>query len=169
MRRVLTILLIASSVAAYAVITSVGVFPGTIEGYDTTAAGSHTSFPVFGGKGVASRIGTGGALLVGGFSSPMTPPNMMFGRGVNVRIRIKPTMTSFGGYFKQAPAGVKVTKVKFNFYDSANVLIGSSVKPLTTAWTWIGFKTSPKWDHVDVIGNGSLPGYVAFDGTRIRP
>jgi hypothetical protein len=58
--------------------------------------------------------------------------------------------------------------VKFNFYDISNVLIGSAVVPLTTAWTWIGFATSPMWTRVEVIGNGSLPGYVAFDETRIR-
>lgn len=138
------------------------------ENYDTIAAGSHSSINVF-ASSQASRIGSGGALLIGDLGPPMSKPHTMFGRGVNVQFYIKPPMTYFGGYFKVAPAGVNVTKAKFIFYGSNNAVLGSSVVPINGAWKWIGFRTSAPYYKVVVEGNGSLPGYVMFDNSRIKP
>ena len=104
MKALLTLIAIAAAAAVSAQITSLPpppflTSPGLIESYDALPPGSKPSIPVFTGHGTASRIGTGGALLIGGFGSPLTPPNMMFGRGVDVRIRVKPEMTFFGGFF----------------------------------------------------------------------
>jgi len=172
MKKPLVLILIVAATTGLATITAIPPFSTTpilTENYDAVSAGSHTSFPVFAGRGIASRIGTGGALLVGGISGPLSPPNAMFGRGVNVRIQLKLPMTMFGGYFKQADAGIKVTKVKFVFYGTGGSIVGSKVEPLTTAWKWIGFALKPQWSRVDVLGNGTLPGYVMFDNTKIRP
>ncbi|MFI5386651.1 MAG: hypothetical protein ACHQ50_11085 [Fimbriimonadales bacterium] len=168
--RKLTVILFAIA-GVFGPITPVPLFsttPADIEKYDALPAGSKPSIPMFAGTGSASRIGAGGALIIGGFGSPKSPPNMMFGRGVDVRIRIKPPMTFFGGSFKVAPAGVKVTKVTFKFYSATSVLIGTVTNPLTNVWTWIGYRTDPKWARVDVLGNGTLKGYVAFDDTRVK-
>jgi hypothetical protein len=171
MRKTFILAFALAAISASAQIVSVPLFPTSpslIENYDALPVGSFPAISIFGGTGSAKRIGSGGALIVGHFG-PKTPPNMMFGRGVDVSVHIKPAMTFFGGYFKQALSSPKVTKVTFKFFDAANNPIGSVTKPLTPVWTWIGFKTTPKWTRVDVLGNGALHGYVAFDATRVRP
>lgn len=140
-----------------------------IENYDAMAPGSYTSFPVWGGNASFSRLTPVNGIVVGAPLTPLSAPNAVFGRGVDVQIRVNQPMRLFGGFFKLAPFGIAVTQARFRFYDAFNNFIGQGVAPINPGWTWIGWQTIPAWHRVEVIGNGSLAGYVAFDETRCRP
>lgn len=141
------------------------------ETFDTTVSGAYISNPTFSGLGVYSRIGTLNACMVAtaNLVPPLSPPHSMFGRGCDVQWRVGIPMRRFGGWFRSTPTGPLSTTATFRFYDIANNPIGTITVPLTPVWTWRGFLTIPKWARVEVIGNASLPGFVAHDNVRIRP
>lgn len=172
MRKLLCLLALTVASAIQAQVFPSGPFPAVppyIDGFDTLAPGSYLSFPMFGGNGAAARIGGVNALLVGNLGgAALTPPNYMFGRGADVQIKVAQPMKYFGGFFRVAPAGVVVTQIKFAFYDQFNVFIGSVTVPCPAGWAWIGWKTSPLWQRVEIYGNGALPGYVAMDEIRVN-
>ncbi len=172
MKRNLILLFTGATIAANAVVFPFPNFPTTPnwkEKYDSLAPGAYANFPIFSGNGIANRIGIGGALNVGPPLNPFTPPNGMFGRNVDVEIRVNASLRFFGGRFVQAPFGFTVTQATFKFYDVNNIFIGSGVAPITPNWTFIGWITFPKWTRVEIIGNASQPGYVGFDNTKARP
>lgn len=172
MKKLLGMCFAVVATSASAQVFPSGFFPtaaNLIENYDTTAPGSYISFPMFLGLGAAARLMPVNALLVNNFGTWITPPHIMFGRGTDVQIKVGQPMTYFGGWFREAPAGILVTQATFRFYDQFNLPIGSQTAAITPFWQWIGWKTIPQWSRVEIIGNGSLPGYVAFDETRIRP
>lgn len=173
MRKLLVLALIGASAASQAFVAPFPFFPTSpalIERFDTTAAGAYPLFPVFSGLGICQRIGTGGLLNVGPPSPFVTTPNGVFGRGVDIQVRINAQMNLFGGFFKQGLFGiVPPTTATFNFYTASNVLIGGMTVPLTASWQWLGFVVIPKWSRVDIIGNGPLPGYIVMDSIRMFP
>ena len=173
MKKIITLLFVAVTSALQAQVFPSGFFPTTapwVDGFDTLFPGSYVSFPMFSNNGAAARIQPQNALVVGNIGGvALTAPNYMFGRGTDVQIKVAQPMTYFGGFFQLAPAGVLVTQIKFAFYDQFNVFIGSVVVPCPGGWTWIGWKTVPKWQRVEIYGNGTLPGYVAMDEIRVRP
>lgn len=173
MRKYVLFLLMAVASASQAIVIPIPFFPtapALIETFDTTAPGAYMAFPVFGGLGGAARIGTAGLLNVGPPSPFVTAPNGMFGRGVDVNIKINGQMRRFGGFFRSTNFILTPpTIATFKFYDSSNVLIGVGAAPISPAWSWIGFGTIPKWSRVEIFGNGSSPGYVAMDQLRMRP
>jgi hypothetical protein len=93
MKKLFAFIIAVSAIAtANAQVFSVPFFattPSQIESYDAIAPGSYLGMPVFAGFGSAARMGSVNALLVGGFGSPLTAPNMMFGRGTDVQIRLQ--------------------------------------------------------------------------------
>ena len=171
MRKLLALTIFASIAAAsQAIVFPVGPFaPTSVDTFDTYAAGGFLAHPVFAGLGVAQAIGSGGALVIGPPSPFLSGPNGMFGRGVDVNIKINGQRRRFGGGFRNVLAGiVPATTVKFKFYDVTNTLIGTATAPLTAAWTWRGYITVPKWTRVEIYGNAGLPGYVAMDNLRLN-
>lgn len=173
MKKIITLAFLAVAGASQAQVFPSGFFPTAapwIDGFDTLISGSYISFPMFSGNGGAARIGAMNAMVVSNMGGvALTPPNYMFGRGTDVQMKVAQPMTYFGGFFQLAPAGVLVTQIKFAFYDSFNNFIGSVVVPCPGGWTWIGWKTVPQWQRVEIYGNGILPGYVAMDEIRVRP
>ncbi len=158
-------------VGAQATVVGVAPFTGLyLENFDSLAPGSYTTLSVFSGNGVLSRIGTGGAMVVGGGTAlpPFSLPNAMFGRGVDTRWVVNTPVTRFGGLFRMANAGVTVTMASFKFYDASNVLVGAATAPINpTSWQWIGWRSTVPFVRVDVSGNGSLNGYVGQDNIRV--
>ena len=171
MRKLLSLALLATAATAcHAIVFPSAPFPPTsTENFDSYVAGGYISHPVFGGLGVASRIGVQGALQIGPPSPFLSGPNGMFGRGVDVNIAINGQRRRFGGGFHNVAAGIPfATMVKFRFFTASNVLIGTGTAPVTGAWSWIGWVTIPKWSRVEIYGNSPLPGYVAMDNLRMR-
>lgn len=174
MRKLVCMLSLAvASVVANAQVFPSGFFPAFppyIDGFDTLVPGSYTGFPMFAGNGGMARIGALNAMVVSNLGGiALTAPNYNFGRGCDVQMKVSPPMTYFGGFFQRAPAGIAITTIKFAFYDIFNVLIGSVAVPCPASWTWIGWKTSPQWQRVEIYGiGGALPGYVAMDEIRVN-
>lgn len=139
------------------------------EGFDTTAPGPYTSFPVFGVPALISRIGTG-SIIVSPYPGVNTVPNLLYGNQANVRIVSLIPMRRFGGYFNSGFLGAFSSTATFRFFDASGFPIGSATVPLTTTMTWYGFRTIPKWRRVEIYGNiAALPGAVGIDSLRIRP
>ena len=175
MRNLLALALATLSVASQAIVVPTGFFPtapALRSNFDSMAAGPYTSFPVFSGNGIAATFGGGGSLNVGPPAAFLSPPNAMFGAGTDVQIRMNIPMRRFGGYFHDIvlSSGVSATSATFKFYDVSNTLIGSATAPITPTWTWIGYKTAPKWVRVEITGNvGGTLGGVVMDNLRVRP
>lgn len=159
----------AFAFAAQAVVVPVGPFaPTNQENFDLLAPGSYPVFPGMAGFATFNRYGGGGALLVGHTGMvPVTPPNAMFGRGVDVDIHLKAFRTEFGGFFRNPDVGVNVNKAKFIFMNGINP-VGSAIGPITPAFAWLGYRSSVPFNRVIVLGNGSLPGYVGMDNVIVR-
>jgi hypothetical protein len=174
MKKLLLLLSLASiPLVASPIVFPVPPFPTPSilqETFDTTATGAYLSNPTFGGIGVYGRIGPINACMVAtaNLVPPLSPPHSMFGRGCDVQWKVNVPMRRFGGWFRSTPSGPLSTTATFNFFDAANNPIGTITVPLTPVWTWRGFLTIPKWSRVEVIGNASLPGYVAHDNVRVR-
>ena len=172
MRKLLVLALFASVAAAsQAIIFPVGPFPPAFtENFDAMAPNGYVSFPVFSLNGAASGMTSLGLLNVGTPAPFLSGPNGMFGKGVDVQIRMTSPRRFFGGWFRNTLIGiVPATTVKFKFYNAANVLIGQSTVPLTATWTWHGYLTLPKWQRAEIIGNSPIPGFVSMDNLRVRP
>ncbi len=89
----------------------------------------------------------------------------MFGRGTDVRIDFSSVRRLFGGYFRVPNAGIAVPDATFVFYKGG-AFIGAAVVPVNNgAWAWAGYDLSGLggYDRVEIIGSGSLPGYVGMD------
>jgi hypothetical protein len=174
MKKLVAMALIAAiSVVSYAQVTTTVFFPAPLvlqETFDSITPSTYNTLPVFGPFGIASRIGTGGSLVVRPWPGVPSTPNMMYGDNVDVRIKTAIPMKRFGGFFCSGIIGVFSSMAKFVFYDASNNVIGSQTVPMMTTWQWIGFKTIPKWKKVEIYGN--IPGFqgaVAMDWLRMRP
>jgi hypothetical protein len=166
-------LIAATSVVSYATVTFTGPFAAPLilqETFDSITPSTYNTLPVFGVPAVATRIGTGGSLVVRPWPGVPSTPNMMYGDGVDVRIKTSIPMRRFGGFFRSGVVGVFSSMATFVFYDASNTVIGSQSVPMTTSWQWVGFITNPKWKTVEIYGN--VPGFagaVAMDWLRMRP
>ncbi len=171
------LVLAALASVAYVAQAQVPIGPfvsATTEQFDTLAPGSYAAFPAFAGFGTFSRIGAGGAMVV--TNNPallpsISAPNAMFGRGVDVMVRLSSLRKWFGGYYRVPNAGVPVTNVKFVFYQGA-VMVGVSVGGPINAfgYTWYGYDLGPLggYDRVEIYGNASIPGYVGMDNIYVQ-
>ena len=172
MRKILVLLFASAAVASQAIVIPIGFFgtpPALRSNFDSMAAGSYTSFPVFSGNGIAAALGPG-SLIVG--PPFLSSPNGMSGSNADVLIRMNIPMRRFGGRFRNMvlSTGVAATAATFKFFDASGTFLGSNTVPLTPTWTWQGFLTNPKWVRVEIYGN--IPGFqggVVMDNLRVRP
>ena len=154
------------------------LLPAQFEGFTGVAPGSYPNFAGFtapGGIGQFSRIGTGGLLLVdnGMILPPATGPNAMFGRGVDVQFRLQQPRRQFKAQFRAVPIiAVPPTTVQVRFYLTSLVWTPWFTVPINSLGYTTGF-----WDTaamfgqgfwmVQMVGNGSLPGYVGMDNLNV--
>ena len=160
-------------VAAQAQVTWNGPFtapPAFNENFDSIAAGSYAGLPVFGVPAVALQIGTGVGLDVQPQVGNPSLPHCMYGNRVDVRIISAIPMRRFGGLFRSGFIGLFSPTARFVFYDSSNNVIGVQTATMTTAWSWVGSQTIPKWNRVDILG--AIPGVagcIGMDDLVMRP
>jgi hypothetical protein len=150
----------------------IGPFPPALgESFDTYAPGAYAGMMSFGGPAIISRIGTGGLLMVNANPAvlpPISAPNDLFGRGVDVRIRFKGVWQRFGGYFRVPNLGNPVNLMRVDFLFNG-ALVGSAIAPVNNlGWQWRGYDLlMPSFNEVRIFGNGLNPGYVGMENLRI--
>ncbi|HVT11004.1 MAG TPA: hypothetical protein VHE55_01950 [Fimbriimonadaceae bacterium] len=164
--------LVVASVLAQAQVFPSGFFPAVppfIDGFDGIPAGLYTSFPMFGGNGVAARTTATGALVVGNAGGlALTAPNYLTPTNTNVTIKMVTPKTAFGGFFMLAPGSIGPVSIRFQFFDPLGLPIGSVVVPCPAAWSWIGWTTMPNWQRVEIDAiTTSTAGAIAMDEFRV--
>jgi hypothetical protein len=150
------------------------LLPAQLESFTGVAPGSYPNFAGFtapGGIGQFSRIGVGGLLLVdnGVILPPATGPNAMFGRGVDVQFRLMQPRNQFSARFRSVPIiAVPPTIVRVRFYLTSLVWTPWIAVPINSlAYNSVGWNVPMMFGQgfwaVQMVGNGSLPGYVGMD------
>ncbi|MCB9892132.1 MAG: hypothetical protein H6833_10830 [Planctomycetes bacterium] len=148
------------------------------ESFTGIAPGSYPTFMGFtapGGIGSFSMIGTGGLMVVdnGMLFPPASAPNAMFGRGVDVQFRLLQPRKMFRGRFRSLPfIATPPTFVFVRFYLTSLVWTPWFAVPINTlgytGMTWdIGSMFGQGFWMVQMVGNGSLPGYVGMDDLNL--
>ncbi|MCB9892128.1 MAG: hypothetical protein H6833_10810 [Planctomycetes bacterium] len=145
-----------------------------VESFTGIAPGSYSNFMGFtapGGIGSFSMMGTGGLMVVdnGSLFPPASGPHAMFGRGVDVQFRLLQPRKLFKGRFRSLPfIGTPPTFVFVRFYLTSFVWSPWLAVPINTlSYTGVGFNVGSMFGQgfwaVQMMGNGSLPGYVGID------
>lgn len=155
--------------------TAIGPFFSPLqERFDTTPVNTYVAFPGFFSLASVQRIGTNGLLVVHNnpaFAPSISAPNNMWGRGVDVQIKMLfGTWNRFGGGFRMVNAGLFIPSVTFRFLRNGNPVGVPVTTPINNLnWVWSGWNLASLggFDEIHITGNGPIPGYVAMDNLRI--
>ena len=61
---------------------------------------------------------------------------------------------------------IHVTSAVVQFV-AASGPVGSDTIPIGPTWAWHGWCSTIPFDRVQVLGNGTMDGYVGMDGVRV--
>lgn len=162
--------------AAFAQVTPIGPFAGTLqEGWESHAGGLFLpQLIILGGAGTADQLGGGQGLHVttgwGFFSTifPHSGAKFMGGAGVNYQFIFNTPAFQFGAYFgtNADAAGATAT-----FYDAANAQIGG---PMAIAapmgqWQWDGWEFAGGIKRIEIVASNQWGGFIMSDDLEYNP